>query len=277
MQNDIKKRVRDAYAKIAGGERHSCCGPASGCCGSSTEETIGRKIGYLDSEMASVPDGSNLGLGCGNPVALASLRPGETVVDLGSGAGFDSFLTAQRVGPEGRIIGIDMTPAMIDKAKRNAAAGGYANVEFRLGEIESIPLPDGTADVVISNCVINLSPDKASVFREAFRILKPGGRMMISDIVLLAPLPDAIRASIEAYIGCIAGALLRDDYLAMIRAAGFGSVTVHDESAYDLAAVTGDAALQSGSPFPGLTASDLRNIGQSVISLKVSALKSHTE
>jgi arsenite methyltransferase len=273
MNNDIKKRVREGYARIAREKGMSCCGPAPCCGGSSAEQTIGRKIGYRDDEMQSVPEGSNLGLGCGNPVALASLKPGETVVDLGSGAGFDSFLAAQRVGSGGRIIGIDMTPEMIEKARRNAAKGGYRNVEFTLGEIESIPLPDGTADVIISNCVINLSPDKESVFREAFRILQPGGRLMVSDIVLLKPIPSAIQKNIAAYIGCISGALLKEEYLGLIEKAGFENITVHDEGRYDLKWLIDDPAMKTFSQSLELSAAAMENIAQAVISLNVSGEK----
>jgi arsenite methyltransferase len=171
-----------------------------------------------------VPEGANLGLGCGNPVALATLKKGETVLDLGSGAGFDAFLSANRVGKTGRVIGVDMTPEMMETACENAKKGGYKNVEFRLGDIESLPVDDNSIDVIISNCVINLSPDKPKVFKEAFRALKPGGRLMVSDIVLLKELPASLKESAEAYVGCVAGASKKDEYLKMIKDAGFKSV-----------------------------------------------------
>ncbi len=193
-----------------------CSSGTKSCCGSgsiSTAREISKNIGYSDADIDAVPEGANLGLGCGNPVALASLKEGETVLDLGSGAGFDSFLAAERVGTEGKVIGVDMTPDMLDKARENARKGNYKNVEFRLGEIENLPVADNAVDVIISNCVINLAPDKKRVFDEAFRVLKPGGRLMVSDIVLTKELPAALKNSIEAYVGCVAGASKKDDYL----------------------------------------------------------------
>src|SRR3989338_7481368 len=216
---DIKKTVKDSYAKIA--QTSGGCGCES--CGCGSNQAVKRqsgKVGYSDNEMSAVPEGANLGLGCGNPVAIASLKEGETVLDLGSGAGFDAFLASARVGQTGKVIGVDMTPEMIEKARVNTKKGNYRNVEFRLGEIEKLPVEDNSVDVIISNCVINLSPDKKSVFMEAFRVLKPGGRLMVSDIVLVKDLPDAIKESIEAYVGCLAGAVKREDYLVFIRGAG---------------------------------------------------------
>ncbi len=223
----IRKAVRDAYGKVAqrsssccGPARSSCCGPVqSDCCGSA-----GQTSECVDADLKNVPEGANLGLGCGNPVALASLKPGETVLDLGSGAGFDCFLAAQRVGEKGMIIGVDMTPEMIDKARANAAKGGYQNVEFRLGEIEHLPVADGSVDVIMSNCVINLAPDKRAVLKEAYRVLKPGGRVAISDLALRKELPEKLRSSIEAYVGCIGGAILIDEYKEAVRNAGFKDV-----------------------------------------------------
>ncbi|NWF92851.1 MAG: arsenite methyltransferase, partial [Syntrophaceae bacterium] len=210
-QKSIKESVKVRYGKIAK-QGTSCCGPASSCCGSADlAQDISRKIGYSDEELEVVPEGSNLGLGCGNPVALTSLREGETVLDLGSGAGFDCFLAANKVGEKGRVIGVDMTPEMVEKAKKNAEKNNYKNVEFRLGDIETLPVDDDSIDVVMSNCVINLSPDKGKVFKEAFRVLKPGGRLTISDIVLLKELPTFIRESIDAYVGCVSGALIKHE------------------------------------------------------------------
>jgi SAM-dependent methyltransferase len=210
--------VRDRYADRA-----------AQCCGSNPDQ-VARTIGYREEDLASAPEGANLGLGCGNPIALASLRPGQTVLDLGSGAGFDAFLAAAAVGPSGHVIGVDMTPEMVAKATDNARRAGVTNVEFRQGLIEALPVESGSVDAIISNCVINLSPEKDRVFHEAFRVLRPGGRLLVSDIVLTAPLPDALRASIEAYVGCLAGAALRSDYLDMLAAAGFRDVEIVRET-----------------------------------------------
>src|SRR3972149_9853511 len=221
IKEEIKKVVRERYAKIVK-QDSSCCGTTESSCGSSNStHEISKEIGYSEEELKAVPEESNLGLGCGNPVALASLREGETVLDLGSGAGFDCFLAANKVGKNGKVIGVDMTPEMIEKARENIKKGNYENVEFRLGEIENIPVADNSVDVIISNCVINLSPDKKRVFQEALRVLKPGGRLVVSDIVLLEELPDFIRNSIEAYIGCISGAIMKDKYIESIRESGF--------------------------------------------------------
>lgn len=237
---EIKKAVREGYAKIA--EVEGSCYTQSGscCCGSDMATDISKKIGYSEEDLLTVPDGANLGLGCGNPVALASLSEGETVLDLGSGAGFDCFLAAKRVGNAGRVIGVDMTPEMLEKARENARAGGYENVEFRLGEIEHIPAADNSVDAVISNCVINLVPDKRAAFAEAFRVLEPGGRLMVSDIVLSGDLPEEVRASIAAYIGCVAGAVKREEYLDALRSAGFESIEVLGEKSFPVELVAGD-------------------------------------
>jgi len=223
--------------------------------------------------MNSVPDGANLGLGCGNPVALASLKEGEVALDLGSGAGFDCFLASSRVGAKGRVIGVDMTPEMLEKARENAAKGGYANVEFRLGEIENLPVADNQVDIIISNCVINLSPDKEQVFREAYRVLKPGGRLMVSDIVLLEKLPGTIQQSAAAYIGCLAGAALKEQYLAAIKQAGFRDVQVIDESSFGTDFISGDPAVQAILKDEKVSRDDLKKLGKAVRSIKVSALK----
>ena len=198
-------------------------------------------VGYSAEELAAIPEDANLGLGCGNPTALAELKPGQTVLDLGSGAGIDCFLAANKVGPTGRVIGVDMTPEMIDRARENARKNGSTNVEFRLGEIENLPVADNTVDVIISNCVINLSTDKPRVFREALRVLRPGGRLMVSDLALKKPLPAAIRESVEAYVACIAGALVKDDYLRAIREVGFEDVEVLSEKAFPAELVLGDS------------------------------------
>jgi SAM-dependent methyltransferase len=187
-------------------------------------------MGYSDDEMIQVPEGANLGLGCGNPVAIASLSPGETVLDLGSGAGFDAFLAVAKVGKAGRVIGVDMTDEMLEKARENAKKGGYTNVEFRKGDIEDLPLEDEEVDVVISNCVINLAPDKGKVFKETYRVLKPGGRLMVSDVVLTKPLPDELKNDEELLSGCVAGAILKQDYLNLLKKAGFDKITIHKET-----------------------------------------------
>ena len=219
--DDLRTLVRDHYAQIAttGG---SC---APGCCGT-TAAGYAESLGYSLDEQAAAPEGANLGLGCGNPTAIAALRPGEMVLDLGAGAGFDCFLAARQVGAEGRVIGVDMTPAMVSRARANARTLEVANVEFRLGEIEHLPVADATIDAIVSNCVINLAPDKAAVFAEAFRVLRPGGRLAISDIVATAAIPPALQADAAALTGCVSGAALLDDVRAMLAAAGFAEVEV---------------------------------------------------
>ena len=272
-EEKIKKLVREGYAQIAKSES-SCCTPVSTCCGTGNlAQTISRAIGYSDEELESVPEGANLGLGCGNPVALASLAQGETVLDLGSGAGFDSFLAANKVGQGGRVIGVDMTPEMITKARANAQKGGYKNVEFRLGEIENIPCADNSVDVIISNCVINLSPDKKKVFKEAFRVLKPGGRLMVSDIVLLRELPDFIKQSAAAYVGCISGALPKNDYLGAIAQAGFQEVRIIDETLFPIDCMANDPTARVIINELKITKEDIKNIENSVASLKVQGIK----
>jgi SAM-dependent methyltransferase len=216
----VHEVVRDRYGEIA---RTGALG--GGCCGPSTDEIAGR-IGYDRAALEAVPEGANLGLGCGAPLAHAALRPGETVLDLGSGAGFDAFLAAREVGPSGRVVGVDMTDDMLARARDNAARAGVDNVEFRKGLIEALPVDDASVDVVVSNCVINLVPDKAAAYREAARVLRPGGRLVVSDVVLDAPLPAAVVASAEALTGCVAGAALRADYLGTIAAAGLVDVEV---------------------------------------------------
>jgi SAM-dependent methyltransferase len=223
--------------------------------------------------MESVPEGANLGLGCGNPVGLALLQEGQTVLDLGSGAGFDCFLAAKRVGKTGRVIGVDMTSEMLDRARDNARRGKYANVEFRLGEIENLPVADASVDVAISNCVINLSPNKPRVFREAFRVLKAGGRLMISDLVLLKPLPEAMRESVQAYIGCVAGAEMKTKYLRMIADAGFQEIKVIEENHFGTQTLADDPTAQRIAETSGIPAEKLARMANSVVSIKVSALK----
>jgi len=227
----IKKAVERHYAAIARGEIKSCCNTAKAV----PEDlyNIATAKGYNPRELAALPTGADLGLGCGDPTADADLAPGQTVLDLGSGAGVDCFLAARRVGPSGRVIGVDMTDAMLEKARANAQRGGFANVEFRKGEIENLPVESGTVDRIISNCVINLAPDKTRVFAEAHRVLKPGGQVSVSDIVSFGDVPASIRADLEQWSGCVAGALDREEYLGVIRRAGFSSVSVLKEVAYD--------------------------------------------
>jgi SAM-dependent methyltransferase len=223
----IKEMVRARYGGIAAASDASCCAPSSSCCGpEATSDDKARRMGYSEAELAAVPDGANLGLGCGNPQVIAAMQPGEVVVDLGSGAGFDCFLAARQVGDTGRVIGIDMTHEMLAKARDNASRIGASNVEFRLGELEHLPVADNAADVVISNCVINLVPDKAQVFREAFRVLKPGGRLGVSDIVGTAPLPADLAADPELVCGCVAGAAPAKRIEEWLAAAGFTDVRV---------------------------------------------------
>jgi SAM-dependent methyltransferase len=257
---DIRTVVRERYGAIAEGKSAGCCDASCGCNGGDTTGVL-NAVGYTAEQSAAVPEGANLGLGCGNPLAHAGVQPGETVLDLGSGAGIDCFLAAREVGPSGHVIGVDMTPAMIERARANAAKHGSTNVEFRLGEIEHLPVADASIDVIISNCVVNLSPDKPQVFREAFRALKPGGRMLVSDLVLTRPLSPELQNNVDLYVGCVAGASLRADYLAAMRDAGFGDVEILSEGAYTV----GNGELAEGSPE--------REAFGAVVSVKVRAIR----
>ena len=272
-ETEIKKSVREGYAKIAQQES-SCCNTDNSCCGSTdSARNISQSIGYSEEEMNAVPEGANLGLGCGNPIALASLKEGETVLDLGSGAGFDCFLAANIVGKTGRVIGVDMTPEMIAKARENAEKGGYDNVEFRLGEIENLPTADNSVDVIISNCVINLAPDKKRVFRDAYRVLKPGGRLMVSDIVVTKELPEAIMNSITAYVGCISGAIVKDDYVKAIETAGFQDISIFDQTTFPMDFLANDPTAQAVMESLELTQETVKDLAESILSVKVSAVK----
>lgn len=226
---NVKKVVKESYARIA--KSSDGCGCKScGCDSNQKAQRQSGQLGYSQDEMNQAPVGSNLGLGCGNPVAIASLKEGEVVLDLGAGAGFDAFLAAGKVGKTGKVIGVDMTEAMVAKARDNAKKGGFSNVEFRLGDIENLPIDDNSIDVIISNCVINLVPDKARAFKEAYRVLKPGGRIMVSDVVLTKPLPDEIKQDKELLVGCISGAILKQDYLDLVKQAGFKNISVTKET-----------------------------------------------
>jgi len=227
-KDDVRKAVRQAYGNIAKGRSRGCCAPSASCCETArpSAKTLSARIGYSAEDVASVPEGANMSLGCGNPQAIAALQPGEVVLDLGSGGGFDCFLAAKQVGEAGRVIGVDMTPEMVATARENALSSGYANVEFRLGEIEALPVADASVDVIISNCVINLSPEKERVLREAYRVLKPGGRLAIADIVATAPMSEEVRNDLALLAGCVAGAAPIEAITSMLREAGFVRVSV---------------------------------------------------
>lgn len=238
-KDSLRTHISERYARFANAddktqEAASCCSSASSkpaasassCACNADFDATSAALGYSATDLAAVPAGANLGLGCGNPVAIASIRPGETILDLGSGAGFDCFLAARQLAGSGRVIGVDMTPAMIAKARRNALRSGYANVEFRLGEIEALPVADASIDLIISNCVVNLSPEKSRVFTEAFRVLRSGGRLCLSDIVAFAPLPASWREDNDGVASCIGGAETRETLEALLLAAGFTSVRI---------------------------------------------------
>jgi len=263
-EEKMRKIVRERYGEIA--KTKSCCSSRT-CSGTSS------KIGYSEKELKSVPEGADLSLGCGNPVALASLREGETVIDLGSGGGLDCFLASKIVGEKGKVIGVDMTPEMIDKARENCRKGKYKNVEFRLGEIENLPVADNTADAIISNCVVNLSPKKKRVFQEAFRALKPSGRLMVSDIVLLKELPDAVRNNVQAYVGCVGGAVMKDEYLESIREAGFQKVRIVEEEHFPLKLVTDDPEARTINKDANIPIGKVKELVDSIASIRVCGVK----
>ncbi len=271
-EEKVKRIVRKRYAKVAKTKGSGCgCAPASSCCSAPTDEQVGKMIGYSEDEINAVPEGANLGLGCGNPTAMATLKEGERVLDLGSGAGFDAFLAAKKVGKTGKVIGVDMTPEMLDKARANAKKGKYQNVEFRLGEIENLPVADGSVDVIISNCVINLAPDKKRVFEEAFRVLAPNGRLMVSDIVLLKPLPEEIQKNAEAYTSCVAGAEIKDKYLNLMQDAGFKEIKVLSEKVYPLDFILSEPEVKEVLSNLKLSKEEVNEIANSIVSVSVSA------
>jgi len=234
VYDKIRTAVREQYSKVANLGQSGCCGSNTSCCNDSVidEKKTSMELGYTNMDVNDVPEGANMGLGCGNPQAIASLKSGDTVLDLGSGGGFDCFLAAQEVGESGKIIGVDMTSEMVSKARSNTHKGEYKNIEFRLGEIENLPVADTSVDVIISNCVINLSPDKSKVFQEAFRVLKPEGRLAISDVVAFAELPETVKNNMEAYTGCLAGASPIYEVEMMLKKAGFNAINIKpkDES-----------------------------------------------
>ena len=257
----VREMVQEGYTRVVQGVDASHAADLS------------RRVGYSDEELEAVPDGANLGVGCGNPTAIDALRAGETVLDLGSGAGMDAFLAARQVGPTGHVIGVDMTEAMLEKARDNARKTGVENVEFRKGQIEALPVEDESVDVILSNCVINLSPEKDRVYREAFRVLRPGGRLMISDVVLERPLPQAVLDSVDAYLGCVGGASLREEYLETVRNAGFREVRVDRESNFADAIGLDDPQVQEIMEKLEITPAQVRDYAKAVISLHLFARK----
>jgi len=272
-KRSVKDIVREMYANTV---------KQSGSCGCTQKanyvdpefiRSASHVSGYSDQQLRSVPASANLGLGCGNPVALAVIRKGDVLLDLGSGAGMDCFLASSLVGDEGRVIGVDMTPEMVERAKDNARINGYRNAEFRLGEIENLPVESSCIDVIISNCVINLSTDKPRVFREASRVLKPGGILLVSDIALLEELPDYVKDSVEAYIRCIAGAIRKEEYLNAMQEAGFDDISVIGESAFPAELIAGQPQLKELIGKMNIPMSELQRIASTIVSLKVSARK----
>jgi arsenite methyltransferase len=271
-EREIKRAVRDGYARIAK-QATSYYASRNGCGCADLPEEISRRLGYTREEIQAAPPGSNLGLGCGNPVALAAPKGGEIVLDMGSGAGFDCFLASTRVGPSGKVIGVDMTSEMVDKARANARKGGYTNIDFRQGDLENMPVADKYVDVVVSNCVINLVPDKRMVFREAFRVLRPGGRLAVSDIVLRKELPEFVSRSTEAYIGCLAGAIMKEEYLEIIKKVGFSEVEVVAESGFPIESLIGETPGPAIIERPKISAEQQREASDSVLSIAVRAVK----
>lgn len=271
-EREIKRAVKEGYARIA--KQATSYYASRSCCGcADIPEEISKRLGYTEEEIQEAPLGSNLGLGCGNPVALASLQEGEIVLDMGAGAGFDCFLASTRVGPTGMVIGVDITSEMVDKARANSRKSGYTNIDFRQGDLENMPVADNYVDVVISNCVINLVPNKRMVFKEAYRVLKPGGRLAVSDVVLLRELPDFVTNSTEAYIGCLAGAIMKDEYLEIIRDVGFQDVKVAAETSFPIESLLSETTGSDSIKSPKISAEQLNLIASSVLSIKVGAIK----
>jgi arsenite methyltransferase len=276
MNNDlIQKNVKSGYAAIV--KRNTkrsfipnffqCCDPKE------IANTIGKKIGYSEEELKNVPEDANLGIGCGNPTALASIQKGETILDLGSGAGFDCFLAARETGDTGKVIGVDITPEMVAQAQKNAGKGNFKNVEFKLGAIEDLPIDSNSIDLIISNCVINLSNQKERVFKEAFRVAKPNGRMMISDIILLNDLPDYVRNSVEGHIACLAGAVRKEDYIHAITAAGFIDIKIDKQTGFPIELMLNDPIAEKIVIDNNLTEKEIKEIANSIASISISAKK----
>ena len=269
--DSVREMVSDGYARIAKRSKSGCCSSQStNCCGPTVEaDRIAQRIGYSADELGALPEGANLGLGCGNPTAIDSLRAGEVVLDLGSGAGIDVLIAAKKVGPAGRVIGVDMTDAMLEKARKNAGDSGYQNVEFRKGTIEALPVEDESVDVIISNCVINLSPEKNKVFREAHRVLKPGGRMLISDIVLDKELPPEVLSNVNAWVGCVGGASLRSNYLQTIADAGFSNIRVDGATKFSDSISPNDPSAEAMAADYGIAPDKVRDVLDAVTSLQL--------
>jgi len=262
--DELRDRVREGYTRVAEG---------AGLDDGQHANEVSRRIGYSDEQLEAVPEGANMGVGCGNPTAIDALRPGETVVDLGSGAGMDAFLAARQVGPTGHVIGVDMTDAMLERARKNASTVGVENVEFRKGKIESLPIEDESVDAIISNCVINLSPEKDRVYAEAHRVLRPGGRAMISDIVLERPLPPKLVDRLDAWIGCVGGASLREEYLETIRRAGFREVRIERETCFGDSISLDDPQVREIMDDLGIGREEAESYAKSVTSLHILAIR----
>ena len=271
-EKEIKRAVKEGYARIAK-QATSYYSSQEGSGYFDNLEDICKRIGYSEEDISAAPPESNLGLGCGNPVALAAIKEGERVLDMGSGAGFDCFLASSLVGQSGQVIGVDITSEMVDKARANARKGGYENIDFRQGDLENMPVADSYVDVVISNCVINLVPNKRLVFKEAFRVLKPGGRLAISDVVLSRELPDFVKNSTKAYIGCLAGAIMKQEYLQIIANVGFTDVSVAAESSFPVQSLLCESSGSAAIEMPQFSLEQEKEIAESVLSIKVNARK----
>ena len=276
MNNErIQKNVKSGYAEIV--KRNTkksflpnifqCCDPKE------IATDIGKKIGYSEEELKNVPEDANLGIGCGNPTALASIKKGETILDLGSGAGFDCFLASKETGETGKVIGVDITPEMVVQAKKNAEKGNYKNIEFKVGEIENLPIESNSVDLIISNCVINLSNQKEQVFKEAFRVAKPKGRIMISDIILLNELPDYVKNSVEGHIACLAGAVRKEDYINAITKAGFTDISIDKQAPFPIELMLNDPIAEKIVRENNLTEKEIKDIANSIASISISAKK----